>query len=477
MPFWARSARVVIPLVLAVMALGLAGCAGDPSSGYTIHADFTSAEGLFPGNAVDLLGVQIGTVSTVQNSSHGVAVAMHVSGHTILPEAVVASLVSPQLLGEPSVELSPGYTGGPKFAPGAAIPQSRTSVPLSTNRMLTDLASYLRQIDPKATGNLINNLAQDLSGQGSQLNVLIHNAAGTISLLAGKGNTLGKLEGSLAQISSTLRAHDTTIARLIGEYDAVSGVVASSQQQLGAAVSALDAMSTQLANLLTPNLGPLQTDVGTLTTAGRTLYRNLSSVDQTLSSSVALFSGAKRAYSPTYRWLNVDLALSSTMTSGILAGMIRDRLAGVCRRILANHSAGLGAAQLGTLRSCGNPASGFFNSVIDLLPTLFSHMPGSVAAGPTSSSAETQAAKSAFSKGLSRIPGISQSQKKTLTSSGSLPGLSGTSGTASQRSGALGRLPRLFNASQAQPSGNGGSPLSSILHGIGGLLHSLGGLW
>lgn len=476
--------RAALPLVLAVTTLGLAGCSGHSSSGYTIHADFASAEGLFPGNSVDLLGVQIGSVVSIHDSARGVAVTIHISGNTMLPQDVRASLVSPQLLGEPSVEISPGYTGGPTLAAGSVISQNRTSVPISANRMLADLASYLKQIDPQATGSLIHNLAQDFSGQSNQLNTLIHNAAGTIALLAAKGNTLGQMEGSLAEISSTLRAHDTVLANLIEEYNAVSGVVATSGQQLGQAISALNNMSADLANLLTPNLGPLQSDIGTLTTAGRTLYRNLSSVDQTLSSSVALFAGAKRAYNPTYKWLNVDLALSPTMTSGILAGMIRDRLSGVCRRILANHSNGLSAAELNQLKACGNPASGYFNSVINLLPTLLSHIPGSVVAGHASSAAETQAAKSAFAKGLSKIPGVSSLQKNALTSPGTLPGLSALSGSprgsgsgnAQDEQHLLGALPKLLDAGQARASGSGGSPLSVLLHGAGDLIHSIGGL-
>jgi hypothetical protein len=172
------------------------------------------------------------------------------------------------------------------------------------------------------------------------------------------------------------------------------------------------------------------------------------------------------------------------MTSGILAGMIRDRLSGVCRRILANHSNGLSAAELNQLKACGNPASGYFNSVINLLPTLLSHIPGSVVAGHASSAAETQAAKSAFAKGLSKIPGVSSLQKNALTSPGTLPGLSALSGSprgsgsgnAQDEQHLLGALPKLLDAGQARASGSGGSPLSVLLHGAGDLIHSIGGL-
>ena len=45
-----------------------------------------------------------------------------------------------------------------------------------------------------------------------------------------------------------------------------------------------------------------------MTTVGRTLDRNLSSVDEILQNGNNLFQGAERAYDPNYNWLDLNLA-------------------------------------------------------------------------------------------------------------------------------------------------------------------------
>ena len=56
---------------------------------------------LFTGAAVDVLGVQVGTVTNVQNVSDKVDVTLAVDQGTHIPSAAFASLVAPQLLGSP----------------------------------------------------------------------------------------------------------------------------------------------------------------------------------------------------------------------------------------------------------------------------------------------------------------------------------------------------------------------------------------
>ena len=109
-------------LVVAVSATVLASCGTGPGP-YTVSAVFPSAEGLFAGNAVEILGVRAGTVTQVTPSLGDVVVTMSLDGDQPLPAGVHAALTTPQLLGEPSIEFSPGYTRGPRLAPGTRPPR------------------------------------------------------------------------------------------------------------------------------------------------------------------------------------------------------------------------------------------------------------------------------------------------------------------------------------------------------------------
>jgi phospholipid/cholesterol/gamma-HCH transport system substrate-binding protein len=469
-PFHFLVAAVVI---VAAVVVGVEVTKG--ASTYPINVVYSSAPGLFTGAAVDVLGVQVGTVTNVQNVSDKVDVTLAVDQGTHIPSAAFASLVAPQLLGSPDVDLNPGYTGGPFLASGATIPQDHTAVPVSTDELLKELQRTLDAINPHAVGSLVTNLATDLNGQGANLNKLIASAAGTVQLLATKGDDLGQLNGTLAQLTGTLDTDTSQIEQLVEQYDTVSTTVAQHSGQLNDAITQLAGASSGLVSLLVPNLQPLEADVGTVTTVGRTLDRNLSSVDEILQNGNNLFQGAERAYDPTYNWLNLNLATSPGVTGAYIAGLLRDRLAGICRRIVANHSTGLSAAVLATLNQCGNPSSGFFDPLLNDIPTILDTLSGG---------SDSDTAQSLLQQGLTQIANAEQGAKAAPTTPASptpaqkAPASTTTTTTTVPKpttttTTTCGLLGAVLGCSGSSSSGSGsgsGSGSSSSSSGLGGLL-------
>ena len=419
--------------------------------------------------------MKVGTVTGVRNVGDKVDVTLAVNEGTRIPSSAFASLVASQLLGSPDVDLNPGYTGGTSLSPGATIPEDHTAVPVSTDELLKELQHTLNTINPHAVGNLVTNLATDLDGQGANLNKLIASAAGTVQLLANKGDDLGKLNGTLAQLTGTLDTDTTQIEQLVEQYDTVSTTVAQHSGQLNDAITQLAGASSGLVSLLTPNLQPLEADVGTVTTVGRTLDRNLSSVDEILQDGNNLFQGAKRAYDPTYDWLDLNLATAPGVSGAYVVGLLRDRLAGICRRIVANHSSGLSASVLATLNQCGNPSSGFFDPLLNDIPTILNTLSGN------SSSATAQ---SLLQQGLTQIANAEQgaaaapstpppasSQKApastTTTTTTTVPKPTTTTTTS------CGLLGVVLGCPGGSSTGSGSSPSNdsgSSSSGLGGLL-------
>jgi phospholipid/cholesterol/gamma-HCH transport system substrate-binding protein len=465
-PFHFLVAGIVL---VAVVVVGLEVTKGKPT--YPIKVVYSNAPGLFTGAAVDVLGVQVGTVTNVQNVGDKVDVTLAVDQGTRIPSSAFASLVSAQLLGSPDVDLNPGYTGGQFLASGATIPQDHTAVPVSTDELLKELQRTLNAINPHAVGNLVTNLATDLDGQGANLNKLIASAAGTVQLLATKGDDLGQLNGTLAQLTGTLDTDTSQIEQLVEQYDTVSTTVAQHSGQLNDAITQLAGASSGLVSLLTPNLQPLEADVGTVTTVGRTLDRNLSSVDEILQNGNNLFQGAERAYDPTYNWLNLNLATSPGVTGAYVAGLLRDRLAGICRRIVANHSTGLSAAVIATLNQCGNPSSGFFDPLLNDIPTILDTLNGGTG---------SETAQSLLQQGLTQIANAEQNAKAAPTTPSSptpaqkAPASTTTTTvpkpttTTTTTCGLLGAV--LGCSGSSGSSGSGSSSSGGSQSGLGGLL-------
>ncbi len=460
-----------VGVVAAISAAGLAACNGGGS--YSLRAVFANAGGLYPGNAVDVLGVPVGTVTAVTPQGSTVLVSMRIGSGYRLPATVDATLTNPQVLGTPSVDLSPGYAGGPVMAAGGAIPESRTVVPVSINRLLLDLQQVLHQVDPNAVGGVVQSLSQDLAGQGRRLNQLIGRGAGTLQLLADKGNTLGQLSGSLAAVTGTLRRQTSQVTTLLQDYDTVAGVLSANSAPLGQAIDELAVMSQDLTAVLAPNVQPLQQDIATITQLGRTLDRNLPTLDQAMAAGDSLFSAAQRAYDPTANWINLNLQLAPGLTAATEVGLIRDRLAGICRRLAANHAGSFTATVLQTLQTCGNPGSGFFDPLLGVIPQLLD-----------SGSLGGSSAQQLLAAGVARIPGLSPSQRSALSAvtpgqlagtglpTGTQPGVPGTSGANPAGAGGV-----LHPAPPVPVPSSGGGLLGGLLHGLLGTIGRVGDRW
>lgn len=470
----ARRASAIVRVALAgvviaaAVAVGVEVTTGTPT--YPINVVYRSAPGLFTGAAVDVLGVKVGTVTEVKNVGDTVHVTLAVNRGTKIPTTAFASLVAPQLLGSPDVDLNPGYTGGPALRPGATIAQDHTAIPVSTDEVLKELEHTLNTLNPHAVGNLVSNLATDLDGQGKNLKKLIASAAGTVQLLAEKGNDLGRLNGTLAQLTGTLDTDSAQIEHLVTEYDTVSSTLAQHSGQLNDAITQLAGASSGLVSLLVPNLQPLEADVGTVTTAGRTLDRNLGNVDEILQNANSLFHGAKRAYDPTYNWLDLNLATAPGVSGAYVAGLLRDRLAGICRRIVANHSQGLSAADLATLTTCGNPSSGFFDPLLNDIPTILDTLSGGSGSSTAQAllqqglrqiAAATQGAPAATAPPAAPSPQPASQAPATTTTTAPPP----TTTTTTTPCGLLGALLGCSGS-----SGSGSSNTKGSSSGLGGLL-------
>jgi phospholipid/cholesterol/gamma-HCH transport system substrate-binding protein len=407
-----RSRLLGVALGAAVLGGGAVLAAswleGTPT--YQVEARFASAQGVFPGAPVSLLGVKVGSVRQVQFQGTSVLVTIDVASSQPLPAGVDAQLVEPELLGEPDIELSPGYAGGATLEPGAVIPEDRTEVPATTDQLLDQLERVLGAIQPSSARQLVESLAADLQGEGAKLNSLLGNAAATVSLLASKGDDLGRLDGELASITGTLRSHESELADLVTAYDTVSAVLVSHQQALGDSITQLADASEELAGFLSPNLRPIEHDVAVITTVGRTLDRNLSSLDEAVDASASLFAAAHRAYDPVENWLDLNDQLAPGMSAEVVEGLVRDRLAGVCRRVLAHHSSGLDAQALGTLASCGNPDSDYFDPILGLIGRVLEGLPGGVPSGLPS-----------LSQAVGTIPGLTPAQRSDIAKTFAAP--------------------------------------------------------
>ena len=268
---------VATALVTSLLATG---CIGGGGGGRTYHAVFSRAVQLFEAGDVRVLGVNVGTITNIQNESNGVDVTFTVNDQTKLPAGVHAAIVPVSLLGERYIQLYPAYQGGATLPAGSTIGPSDTSVPAEPDELLRSLQNYLGALDPKTVSTFVQNAARLLQGNGARLNALIGHAAGVLGELSAKRADLSQIIVEFDKLSSTLANRQQAVADLITAYNKVAGTLDRNRTSLEGTITGLRDAALQLANLLMAHRIPLRSDVANLTLTAQTLSKNVVSVDK-----------------------------------------------------------------------------------------------------------------------------------------------------------------------------------------------------
>lgn len=357
--------RRLLPALLVLLALPACSVLPGRGDGYEVEAEFTRAIGVYPGSPVRQLGIEVGRITDVENTGDTVRVSMEIEDGAELPADAYAVIVPVTALGERYIQLGPVYEDGPALGDGDVIPTERTTVPFEVDELLSGLDDYLGAIDPQNATDLVTNLARIVDGQGAEINDLIGTASDTLGLLADKGDEIGTIVDSLAELSRSLGGRTETIQELVRSYDQVAGVLADNDESVNRFILDLNDVATEVRGLLQRHDQPLRDDVGTLTTVGRTLQRNISRLRVAIASTPRLFAAAQLAYDAEHNVLPLNNQLEPGTTTDLYKSRLRDRLAGLCRRLIVRFT----GTALGTALAdsgCSTATSDFWQPLFDV---------------------------------------------------------------------------------------------------------------
>lgn len=348
--------RIVAVALVAACAVGTTGCAvfGDRTGGYELTASFDRAVGLYPGSKVRVIGIDIGRVTSVEPEGDGVVVTMDIEEGEQIPADATATIVPLSLLGERYVQLGPAYTGGPALEAGDEIADTR--VPAEFDELLRGLQDVTGAIDPDSASELVTEMATLLDGQGEEISSLLEEGSGAVEIVADKATEIGDIVESLAGLSAALRDRTGSVEELLRNYNLLAEVLVANRNDLDATITQLDRAVVALTGLLERHGQDLPADVEVLAQTGSTLEINIDRLQSTLEDTVRLFETAQRAYDPERRMLRVNDQVNASLTADLIGSRLRDRLAGICRRL--------------ALDVCSDPASEFFEGLTQLLPDL-----------------------------------------------------------------------------------------------------------
>ncbi|MDW5610117.1 MULTISPECIES: virulence factor Mce family protein [Mycolicibacterium] len=260
----------VIVVVLAVVGAVLGWNLYKQMTTKTVVAYFTQTLAIYPGDKVQIMGVQVGSIDKIEPAGDKMKVTFHYAGKYKVPQDATASILNPSLVASRTIQLSPPYTGGPVLADGAVLDVDRTQVPVeyddvrdSISRLLTDLGPTPEQ--PKGPfGDIIESAADGFAGKGKQLNSTLNNLSEALfALNEGRGDFFSVVK-SLALFVNALHQSDQQFVALNNDLAQFTNAFTDTDREVADALRDLNELLTTTRNFVDENGEVLAHDVQNL---------------------------------------------------------------------------------------------------------------------------------------------------------------------------------------------------------------------
>ncbi|GAA1683810.1 MCE family protein [Fodinicola feengrottensis] len=275
-----------------------------------ITAYFTQTVGVYPGSDLRILGVRVGTVNTVTPAGTEVRVTMTLDGDVDAPANAGAVVVSPSVVADRYVQLSPAYTGGAPMSDGAVIPITRTATPLEIDQLYASLTKLSDALGPHganskgALSDLLNTSAANLDGNGAALGTMISQLGKATRTLAGSKDDFFGTVTNLQQFTGMLRDNDANVRAVQQQLATVGGFLAADRQDLSNALKTLATALTQIRTFIQTHRDALKSSVDGLAQITAILVAQRASLAETLDTAPLALTNLAAAYNPNTHTLD-----------------------------------------------------------------------------------------------------------------------------------------------------------------------------
>jgi phospholipid/cholesterol/gamma-HCH transport system substrate-binding protein len=276
----------------------------------TATAYFSRTVHLFPGSDVVVLGVKVGSVTSVTPDGSRVRVRFKYNAAQKIPADVHAVIVEPTIVADRVLELSPAYGGGPTLGDGQTIPEARTGIPVELDEFSRTVTRLAQSLGPQgankdgALSRLVHVGADNLDGNGDLANSTITNLSDMMGTLGGNRDQLFATIRNLQALVQTLGQHDTETREFSDQLAQVSSFLAAQRQDFGAALQALGNSLDDVSSFIRDNRDAIASDVGSLTSVTKVLAAEKDTLAATLDAGAVGITNYPHMYSPAARTYN-----------------------------------------------------------------------------------------------------------------------------------------------------------------------------
>ncbi len=245
----------------------------------TVTAQFEDTVGLYAGNAVAVLGMPVGKVTSIVSKDSYVEVKLALDQGIDIPANAQAVTVSTSILTDRHVELTPPYRGGPKLKDGDVLGLGRTRTPVEFDRTLAMMDKLGKALHGDASGqgplgDLVNLGTQVVSPNGPNIKATLDKLSQALRVGPDKGarskKNIQAIVKSVAELTQAAADNDSAIREFGSNLRQLSDILADEDLGSGSTGAKANQLLAEAARLLERNRDALKStfaDTHAITTA------------------------------------------------------------------------------------------------------------------------------------------------------------------------------------------------------------------
>jgi phospholipid/cholesterol/gamma-HCH transport system substrate-binding protein len=266
----------VFALVCVILLVGLAAKIGNLSlfsDRHPLNAQLADVTGLASGDQVNIAGVPVGQVSSI-NVQHGYAlIGMDINNTVTLHRATDIGVRWRNVIGQKEIEIFPSGAG-PILPAGSTIPLGHDVSDSSVNAFLNTLGPLLSSINPREANQFVENVSGALEGDTSEIDQLINNGATVSNTVGALDAQVGQVIGNLDQVLTAVASRSGDLGSLVDNLQTVASSLASKNTLLDSVVGNLSQVATDLAGLIGTNHSVITSTINNLQTVAADVQTN-----------------------------------------------------------------------------------------------------------------------------------------------------------------------------------------------------------
>lgn len=293
-----------VAVVIALVLVGVTWMVGTSGSSKTVTAYFPRTISIYEGSDVRVLGVAVGQVDRVVPEGTQVKVTMHYDADVEIPIDAEAVIVSPSVVGDRYVQLSPVYESGEVLPDNAQLSTERTAVPLELDQIYSSLDELTVALGPQgankdgALTDLLEQTAKNFGGQGAQFNQTIKDFGQLSETLDSNKEDLFASVEQLGSFVETLAENDGTVRDFNQSLGDVSKVLSDERQELAQALNSLGTALDVVGSFVQDNKKALGGSIRKANRVARVLAKRRAELDETLKVAPLAYNNLGSAYNP-----------------------------------------------------------------------------------------------------------------------------------------------------------------------------------